>query len=88
MPRWQRDRRIDPPVPAGGFVDNFVAWIDKHGWPAPAMMPIWRMRSRVTLNCWPTSSSVWSVFMPMPKRIRSTRSSRGSGWPERGSWFP
>ena len=35
------------------------------------------MRSRVTLNCWPTSSSVWSVFMPMPKRMRSTRSSRG-----------
>ena len=29
------------------------------------------------LNCWPTSSSVWSVFMPIPKRIRSTRSSRG-----------
>src|SRR5215475_15696906 len=26
---------------------------------------IWRMRSRVTENCWPTSSSVWSVFMPM-----------------------
>src|SRR5471030_3288476 len=24
-----------------------------------------------------TSSSVWSVFMPMPKRMRSTRSSRG-----------
>jgi hypothetical protein len=38
---------------------------------------IWRIRSRVTENCWPTSSSVWSVFMPMPKRIRSTRSSRG-----------
>src|SRR5205809_25171 len=35
------------------------------------------MRSRVTENCWPTSSSVWSVFMPMPKRMRSTRSSRG-----------
>src|SRR6202000_1435350 len=38
---------------------------------------IWRMRSRVTENCWPTSSRVWSVFMPMPKRMRSTRSSRG-----------
>ena len=35
------------------------------------------MRSRVTENCWPTSSKVWSVFMPMPKRMRSTRSSRG-----------
>src|SRR5215471_20232855 len=42
-----------------------------------ALASIWRMRSRVTLNCWPTSSSVWSVFMPMPKRMRSTRSSRG-----------
>src|SRR5277367_6130549 len=35
------------------------------------------MRSRVTENCWPTSSSVWSVFMPMPKRMRTMRSSRG-----------
>src|SRR5688500_5366759 len=41
-----------------------------------ALASIWRMRSRVTENCWPTSSSVWSVFMPMPKRVRSTRSSR------------
>src|SRR5215469_5188689 len=32
-----------------------------------ALASIWRMRSRVTENCWPTSSSVWSVFMPMPK---------------------
>src|SRR5690606_12500654 len=42
-----------------------------------ALASIWRIRSRVTENCWPTSSSVWSVFMPMPKRMRSTRSSRG-----------
>src|SRR6516225_4604601 len=42
-----------------------------------ALASIWRMRSRVTENCWPTSSSVWSLFMPMPKRMRSTRSSRG-----------
>ena len=35
------------------------------------------MRSRVNENCWPTTASVWSVFMPMPKRMRSTRSSRG-----------
>src|SRR5665647_2185964 len=42
-----------------------------------ALASIWRMRSRVTENCWPTSSSVWSVFMPMPKRMRSTRSSLG-----------
>ena len=42
-----------------------------------AFASIWRMRSLVTENCCPTSSSVWSVFMPMPKRMRSTRSSRG-----------
>ena len=35
------------------------------------------MRSRVTENRWPTSSSVWSLFMPMPKRMRIMRSSRG-----------
>src|SRR3546814_8117687 len=28
-----------------------------------AFASIWRMRSRVTSNCLPTSSSVWSVFM-------------------------
>src|SRR5262249_41314711 len=27
-----------------------------------ALASIWRMRSRVTENCWPTSSRVWSVF--------------------------
>ena len=42
-----------------------------------AFASIWRMRSRVTENCWPTSSSVWSVFMPMPKHRRTIRSSRG-----------
>src|SRR5262249_44418585 len=41
-----------------------------------ALASIWRMRSRVTENCRPTSSSVWSLFMPMPKRMRRTRSSR------------
>src|SRR5262249_29485203 len=35
------------------------------------------MRSRVSENCWPTSPRVWSLFMPMPKRMRSMRSSRG-----------
>jgi hypothetical protein len=28
-------------------------------------------------NCWPTSSRVSSMFMQMPKRMRSTCSSRG-----------
>src|SRR5215475_6593353 len=41
-----------------------------------ALASIWRMRSRVTKNRWPTSSSVRSLFMPMPKRMRSTRYSR------------
>ena len=31
----------------------------------------------VTSNCLPTSSSVWSVFISMPKRMRSTLASRG-----------
>jgi hypothetical protein len=42
-----------------------------------ALASIWRMRSRVNENCCPTSSSVLSVFMPMPNRMRRTRSSRG-----------
>src|SRR5262249_5994953 len=42
-----------------------------------ALASIWRMGSRVTENWWPTSSSVWSLFMPMPKRMRIMRSSRG-----------
>jgi hypothetical protein len=40
-----------------------------------AFVSIYQMRSRVTENCRPTSS-VWSVFIPMPNRVRSTRSSR------------
>src|SRR3546814_4526423 len=35
------------------------------------------MRSRVTSNCLPTSSSVWSVLISMPKRMRRTLASRG-----------
>jgi hypothetical protein len=42
-----------------------------------ALASICRIRSRVSENCWPTSSSVWSAFMPMPKRMRTMRSSRG-----------
>src|ERR1700730_1138689 len=42
-----------------------------------AFASICLIRSLVTLNCWPTSSRVWSVFMPMPKRMRRTRSSGG-----------
>ena len=42
-----------------------------------ALASICRIRSRVTENCWPTCSSVWSLLMPMPKRIRTMRSSRG-----------
>jgi hypothetical protein len=42
-----------------------------------ALASICRMRSRVSENCWPTSFSVWSPFMPMPNRMRNRRSSRG-----------
>src|SRR5215471_17303774 len=42
-----------------------------------AFASIWRMRSRVTENFRPTSSSVWSALTAMPKRMRSTCSSRG-----------
>src|SRR5579872_6817146 len=42
-----------------------------------AFASICRMRSRVTSKSWPTSSSVWSLFSPIPKRIRRTFSSRG-----------
>jgi hypothetical protein len=38
-----------------------------------ALASICRIRSRVTENCWPTSSSVWSLFMPRPKRLRTMR---------------
>jgi len=43
---------------------------------APALFAsIWRIRSRVTENCWRLFQRV-VVFMPMPKRMRSTRSAR------------
>src|SRR5690554_5619371 len=50
----------------------------REGWRSflSAFASIWRMRSRVTLKSWPTSSSVWSDFPPMPKRMRRTFSSR------------
>ena len=35
------------------------------------------IRSRVTSNCLPTSSSVWAVDISIPKRMRSTLASRG-----------
>ena len=52
---------------------------ERLGWRSfrSAFASICRMRSRVTSNCLPTSSSVWSVFISMPKRIRSTLASRG-----------
>ena len=42
-----------------------------------ALASICLIRSLVTENCNPTSSKVWSVFIPIPKRIRRTLSSRG-----------
>src|SRR2546426_3864966 len=52
---------------------------ERDGWRSlrNAFASICRMRSRVTSNCLPTSSSVWSVFISMPKRMRSTLASRG-----------
>src|SRR6516165_6118482 len=42
-----------------------------------ALASICRMRSRVTPNTLPTSSSVWSPAPSMPKRMRRMRCSRG-----------
>jgi hypothetical protein len=42
-----------------------------------ALASICRIRSRVNENGCPTSSRVWSLFMPRPKRMRTMRSSRG-----------
>jgi hypothetical protein len=51
-----------------------------------ALASICRIRSRVTENCLPTSSSVWSLFMPRPKRMRTMRSSRGVSEASRRGW--
>ena len=58
---------------------KLLSFSDRDGWRSlrSAFASIWRMRSRVTSNCLPTSSSVWSVFISMPKRMRSTFASRG-----------
>jgi hypothetical protein len=58
---------------------KLLSILDRHGCFSfrSALASICRIRSRVTENCWPTSSSVWSLFMPRPKRIRTMRSSRG-----------
>ena len=42
-----------------------------------ALASIWRMRSRVTENCWPISSSVIGIHANTEPHARSTRSSRG-----------
>src|SRR5713101_655489 len=52
---------------------------EREGWRSlrSALASIWRMRSRVTANDWPTSSSVCSLPSSRPKRILITFSSRG-----------
>src|SRR5207245_10443047 len=52
---------------------------ERDGWRSlrSALASIWRMRSRVTANDWPTSSSVCSLPSSKPKRILMTFSSRG-----------
>src|ERR1019366_8247084 len=74
-------RDLDPPRQ---LPRKLLSTIDRLGCLSfrSAFASICRMRSRVTENCRPTSSSVWSLFIPMPKRMRSTRSSRG----ERGEY--
>ena len=42
-----------------------------------ALASICLILSLVTSKSWPTSSRVWSLFSPMPKRMRRTFSSRG-----------
>src|SRR5438270_2925 len=50
---------------------------ERDGWRSfrSALASIWRMRSRVTANDWPTSSSVCSLPSSRPKRILMTFSS-------------
>src|SRR5665647_1111977 len=70
------DRRADPPRQLSR---KLLSTLDRLGCLSfrSAFASICRMRSRVTENFRPTSSSVWSLFMPMPKRMRKIRSSRG-----------
>src|SRR5262249_1926559 len=74
-PGTQKGEEVNPPAGAkGGPPPPHQSWrkllriLDRLGCFSflSAFASIWRMRSRVTENCWPTSSSVWSVFMPMP----------------------
>jgi hypothetical protein len=44
-----------------------------------ALASICLKRSRVNENCWPTTASVFSVCMPMPKRMRRTAVGRSIG---------
>ena len=65
--------------PASSIIEEASEILDRLGCFSflSALASICLMRSRVNENCWPTTASVFSVFMPMPKRMRSTRSSRG-----------
>ena len=56
-----------------------LSFFEREGWRSlrSALASIWRIRSRVTLNSLPTSSSVRVWPSSMPKRRRSTFSSRG-----------
>ena len=60
-------------------VRNALRRCAREGWRSlrGALASIWRIRSRVTLNLWPTSSSVCSDPSSRPNRIRMMFSSRG-----------
>ena len=76
-----------PSVPAGAtwrcpglqLLRKLLSTLDRLGCFSflSALASICRIRSRVNANCWPASSSVWSLLMPRPKRMRMMRSSRG-----------
>ena len=54
---------------AGQFcVRNVFSLSEREGWRSLliALASIWRIRSRVTSNCLPTSSSVWSFDISTP----------------------
>src|SRR5215472_17540917 len=57
---------------------NDLSWREREGWRSlrRALASIWRMRSRVTANLPPTSSSVCSAPSSRPKRILMIFSSR------------
>ena len=67
MPRFTgrttRHPHGSPEGPASSVIKKLLSILDRLGCFSfrSALASIWRMRSRVTENCWPTSSRVWSL---------------------------